>query len=179
MKPCTKCEVVKPLDGFNLDVTHPDGRSSVCKGCRSAEKRRLWALRYELMTPEEIAADNAKRRLATKRYAKRNPERTADAKRRQNIRRRPKAILAQKRHRAKYPLEIKARAKAANAIAAGKIKRLPCEVCGNEKADAHHDDYNQPLVVRFLCRKHHSQWHRTVPRLKIGGVYISPSGNTV
>lgn len=39
------------------------------------------------------------------------------------------------------------------------IERKPCEVCG-AKAEAHHDDYNKPLEVRWLCFKHHREWHK-------------------
>jgi len=28
------------------------------------------------------------------------------------------------------------------------------------RAHAHHDDYGLPLKVRWLCRNHHTQWHR-------------------
>jgi hypothetical protein len=45
------------------------------------------------------------------------------------------------------------------ALSAGDLKRMPCEVCQARVADAHHDDYAQPLVVRWLCRSHHRQWH--------------------
>lgn len=45
------------------------------------------------------------------------------------------------------------------AIASGKIKRQPCEICGKSKTDAHHDDYTKPLKVRWLCRTHHAQHH--------------------
>lgn len=45
------------------------------------------------------------------------------------------------------------------AIRLGKIKKQPCEVCGAEPADAHHCDYNKPLDVMWLCRKHHAEWH--------------------
>lgn len=41
----------------------------------------------------------------------------------------------------------------------GKVKRLPCEICG-QKAEAHHEDYSKPLEVVWLCRKHHLQHHK-------------------
>ena len=34
-----------------------------------------------------------------------------------------------------------------------------CEICGNPKVDAHHDDYSRPRDVRWLCRAHHRQHH--------------------
>lgn len=45
------------------------------------------------------------------------------------------------------------------ALRSGVLKRQPCEICGAEKTDAHHDDYGKPLDVRWLCRSHHIQWH--------------------
>lgn len=45
------------------------------------------------------------------------------------------------------------------AIARGEIKKEPCEICG-DVAQAHHDNYNYPLEVRWLCCKHHAEWHR-------------------
>lgn len=40
-------------------------------------------------------------------------------------------------------------------LANGKIFKQPCEVCGESKAQAHHEDYSKPLEVRWLCTKHH------------------------
>lgn len=48
------------------------------------------------------------------------------------------------------------------------LTRKPCEVCGIFGVDAkgttlleaHHDDYNKPLEVRWLCVKHHKEWHK-------------------
>ena len=40
-----------------------------------------------------------------------------------------------------------------------KVKRKPCEICGNVKAEGHHKDYSKPKKVRWLCLKHHRQIH--------------------
>jgi hypothetical protein len=45
------------------------------------------------------------------------------------------------------------------ALKTGKLKRQPCEVCGETKVDGHHEDYSKPLEVRWLCRKHHNEIH--------------------
>jgi hypothetical protein len=34
-------------------------------------------------------------------------------------------------------------------------------VCGGGEANAHHDDYGQPLAVRWLCSLHHHEVHAT------------------
>ena len=52
-----------------------------------------------------------------------------------------------------------ARAIARKSISRGRLHRQPCEVCGCLPVDAHHDDYSQPLAVRWLCPTHHRQHH--------------------
>lgn len=50
--------------------------------------------------------------------------------------------------------------KVKRAIKYGIITPMPCEICGALGAEAHHDDYNSPLKVRWLCREHHLEWHK-------------------
>ena len=46
------------------------------------------------------------------------------------------------------------------ARASGRLIPQPCEECGEpETVHAHHDDYSQPIDVRWLCPKHHREWH--------------------
>jgi hypothetical protein len=58
------------------------------------------------------------------------------------------------------PAKRRARDKLKKAIKRGKMTRQPCEVCGAEPAQAHHDDYSKPLDVRWLCPVHHGVEHR-------------------
>lgn len=51
-----------------------------------------------------------------------------------------------------------------NALRDGRMKKEPCCVCGDPKAEAHHDDYSKPLEVRWLCRIHHLAFHRLLKR---------------
>ena len=70
---------------------------------------------------------------------------------------------AKAKARRQSPLELhkhKARWQTNHAIESGRLIKQPCERCGsNEAIEAHHEDYNEPLSVRWLCRKHHSDEH--------------------
>jgi len=61
--------------------------------------------------------------------------------------------------RKRHPKRYLAHLTVQNAMRLGVIERKPCEVCGDPKTDAHHDDYDRPYVVRFLCRRHHKAHH--------------------
>ncbi len=70
-------------------------------------------------------------------------------------------VLAFKKHQLKYPLKVKARQ-----MAKEKIK-IPlnqlCVSCNERKAtDRHHEDYNKPLEVVFLCHSCHMSMHKIV-----------------
>jgi hypothetical protein len=64
-----------------------------------------------------------------------------------------------KDYRNKNPKRYKAHNIVNNSIRDKKLFKDPCEICGNEKSVAHHDDYDKPLNIRWLCQAHHKQWH--------------------
>jgi len=46
----------------------------------------------------------------------------------------------------------------------GKIKKKPCEICGDPNTEAHHPDYGKPLEVVWLCDYHHKEEHKRIKR---------------
>lgn len=73
----------------------------------------------------------------------------------------PRAVRTAEWKRSVPPEVHKAHDAVETAIANGSLVRMPCEVCGATRVDAHHDDYSKPLDVRWLCRGHHLEHHRS------------------
>lgn len=72
----------------------------------------------------------------------------------------PGKFHSQAKWRAAHPKRVWAHKALHSGIRRGLVERQPCEVCGSEPTDAHHDDYDRPLTVRWLCRRHHKAAHR-------------------
>ncbi|MES0010112.1 hypothetical protein NKJ78_03605 [Mesorhizobium sp. M0037] len=51
-----------------------------------------------------------------------------------------------------------------SALKRGLVIQMPCEQCGDLVAEAHHDDYDKPMDVRWLCRLHHRHEHGRLRR---------------
>ena len=62
--------------------------------------------------------------------------------------------------------KVLARAKVQYALQRGLLVRLSCQICGQQKAQAHHEDYSRPLDVIWLCPQHHAQLHIELRRLR-------------
>ena len=61
--------------------------------------------------------------------------------------------------REKHPVAYKAHQLFNYEIRKGSIEKRPCQICGDEYAYAHHEDYTKPLEVVWLCPAHHQQYH--------------------
>jgi len=46
------------------------------------------------------------------------------------------------------------------------IEKTECFVCGDEKVEAHHADYDRPLDVIWMCRLHHRETHKMFNLIK-------------
>jgi len=65
-----------------------------------------------------------------------------------------------KDYRERFPKKYKAHCLVNNAIRDKKLFKDACVICGNtETVRAHHDDYDRPLNIKWLCAAHHKQWH--------------------
>ena len=62
-------------------------------------------------------------------------------------------------------LKRKAHQAVAYAVQTGRLVRQPCERCGTtQNVVAHHEDYNKPLDVLWLCKYHHKERHMEIDR---------------
>jgi hypothetical protein len=134
-KECFKCNAVKPLEDFYKHSMMADGHLNKCKQCARND-----ALKHRELNLEKIRSYDRERGKLVHRIAL-NQEMVRAWR------------LADKRrgvaHRA-----------VSRAIKRGTLVRVPCVKCNNEKSFAHHEDYDKPLDVIWLCQVCHSKRHQ-------------------
>ena len=144
MKKCFKCDQDKDLSEFYKHPKMTDGHLGKCKECTKTDTAKRHAEKFD---------DPAWRVAELKRH------RTKSAKYRMEGRAPKPSIRASFDWLKKNPEKRKAHNLVSSAIQLGKMKKQPCEVCGEARSQAHHDDYSKPLEVRWLCPKHHGEHH--------------------
>ena len=145
-KRCSKCLLTKPLTEFYRAPRGIGGRRGDCKACLIAD-----VTKREALDPVKRRAKNAKFRAANE-VALRQYYRNWCAAN-------PRLVRG---YEAKYAAANREKRLAIrivnHAIRDGKLTPEPCWVCG-AKAEAHHPAYSEPLMVSWLCRKHHKALH--------------------
>lgn len=134
-KECFKCNTVKPLSDFYKHPGMADGHLNKCKECTKND-----ATNNRNKNIEKIRAYDRERGKIPERIKANtavNRAWRAEDKRRQSA------------HR-----------KVSSAIKSGVLVRNKCERCGDEKSVAHHEDYDKPLDVVWLCQPCHKQRHK-------------------
>ena len=141
IKKCYKCGKNKPLTEYYKCKKRKDGHRAGCKECSN---KTLAALKKKPRKKRQKLDPEA--RLAQKRLA----QKRRDEKRK---------LL--------YPERIKAKNAIAVALTWGRIERKPCQICGGTgKVQGHHEDYNRPIEVTWLCPSCHSLWHQILREWK-------------
>ena len=173
LKKCKSCKEIKSITGFSTYKRSPDNLQYSCKACQSKYAKENYARIYagqkkwrfdNLESVRKQRKEYCEQRKEQKKeydheYQKKNREKINAGKRAWRAKNPDKSFEYTKKSQAKHPEKRVARRKLNRAIELGTIARMPCEVCGNSKVDAHHDDYTKPLEIRWLCRKHHAEHH--------------------
>lgn len=92
-------------------------------------------------------------------WQKRNKEKVRARSRRSYANNKQTRTDRRAEYKIESPEKIKARNIVNNALRDKNLFKKPCEVCGEIKVEAHHEDYLKPLQVRWLCKQHHVEAH--------------------
>lgn len=151
IKKCFKCGEERPLSDFYKHCMMADGHLSKCKECT----KRDAAERIERKKHDPDWRDKERARCREKqrrmRLAGKEPRPSAEVRR---------------RYQEKNRHKTRARQITRRAIKAGRIP-VPetCQACREkqDRIECHHLDYDQPMVVLFLCTRCHGLVHRKSP----------------
>lgn len=144
-KICNKCDSDLPQDtGFYAN-------DNTCKECRKAKVRKNRAEKIEYYRQfDKARANNPDRVRARKEYAKTPAGIKAASK--------AKARWSEANKKKRWVMHA-----VNNAVRDGKLaKPKACQLCGKTECriEGHHDDYDRPLDVRWLCSACHRAWHK-------------------
>ena len=137
-------------------------------------ERSAYLAKWKKANPDKVReyrkinyARNLEKRLAKNKaryYADRDRAAKANAEyRRKNP---DMALASAARWRQANQHKIRVYRQVDKAIKSGELVVQPCEMCGTtDKIHAHHDDYDLPLNVMWLCPGHHKARHAYLTEL--------------
>jgi hypothetical protein len=150
MKTCTNCAEEKSSLEFYRDSSRKDGRNGTCKICSNAYSKK-----YCENNPKKVAK-------IKKKWRKNNLEKSRKNNREYNARNPKSASAASKRYAEANPEKAKIHRIVKKAIENGILIRPDvCEICEtrHNRIHGHHEDYNKPLEVIWMCPICHSARH--------------------
>lgn len=148
-KSCISCGIRKSLAEFYRHPRMADGRLNKCKECQKRDVKAARAHNAEHYNEYEVSRRNLPHRKAARAAYAASPAGRATH---------DKAVAT---YRERNPLKYKAHNAINNAVRDGRlVKPKRCSTCRKVRTlQAHHDDYRQPLVVRWLCIECHNAEH--------------------
>jgi ribosomal protein S27AE len=136
-KACFKCKTVKPLLEFYKHSQMADGYLNKCKKCAKADVHKHRSENLEKVRQYDRNRANRSERIKA-------------------------GVELTRIWRAQDQRRQKAHGMVYRAIKSGKLIRKPCCKCGEQKSLAHHEDYDKPLDVMWLCQPCHKQRHKEI-----------------
>ena len=146
MRICTTCSRELPESDYYL--TSKGAPAAKCKECTKKRVRANYRRKREQYREYERKRANLPHRVAAREQYAQTPNGME------------RASAAKRRYIERNPLKRRAHNLVEHALRDGRLIRNPCEVCGDQATQAHHDDYSRPLDVRWLCTTHHAEWHK-------------------
>lgn len=140
-KECFKCNKVKPLGDFYKHRGMSDGHLNKCKECTKNEANKH-------------RSENIERVREYDRQRGKTPKRIK------------KTIAITKAWRESDRRRSVAHSLVARAIQKGTLCPKPCVRCNSEESVAHHEDYDRPLEVVWLCQPCHRKRHQEIDKQK-------------
>lgn len=144
MKECKKCNGI-----FNDDLFYKG--HATCKECYKEKVRNHREEKRDYYIEYEKRRSNLPHRI----------------KARQDYSKTEKGIIAGNKAKINWTknnlIKRSANQIVCNSVRDGRLtKSTTCESCGNNhnRIHGHHDDYNYPMIVRWLCPKCHNKWHK-------------------
>jgi hypothetical protein len=137
MKTCFKCNTVKPLSDFYAHPRMADGHVNKCKECNR----------------NDVTANRNQNIEKVRAYDRARSKESDRIKAQTDITRAWRAEDARR---------SVAHSSVARAIRSGALVRQPCSRCNDAKSVAHHEDYDKPLEVFWLCQPCHKQRHKEI-----------------
>ena len=142
LKKCNKCKADLPLEEYYKHPKTADGYQEKCKSCH-----RLFVGQNRLKNLGRI--------------------RQYDRDRAANPARKARQVETTRRWREADPRRTHCHNVVRYAVKTGRLTKTGCERCQCEKAYAHHDSYDEPLNVMWLCQPCHKQRHKELDSMGI------------
>jgi hypothetical protein len=136
-KTCFKCKKVKTLSSFYKHPQMADGTVNKCKECNKIDVRENRAKKVE----KYRAYDRGRQKLPARIQA---------------------AVAITKKWRAADRRRQVCHNAVARAVRSGNLIRMDCKKCGSKNSLAHHENYDKPLDVMWLCQPCHKQRHKEI-----------------
>jgi len=148
MKTCRVCKMEFNIAMFHKNTKSKDGHTTFCKSCISKKNKQYKNKNIDKIREARIEfRDSGRQAESSRKYRKNN---------------RDKLRIANRIYKLNNKHKDHARSIFYMAVSSGKIIRpSTCSKCGSDsEIEGHHEDYNKPLDVMWLCIPCHGKEHR-------------------